>query len=77
MGEMTKQVLIQTFVAKPTIKRFKRFAKGVLGRLARCDVMPLNTGVLCPGKNCMAGSLGPIIGVRYLDVTPIEANLPA
>jgi hypothetical protein len=58
LGEPVEQMLVETFVAQPSIKTLD---EGVLGGLARCDVVPFDTAVLSPFEDGVAGHFGSIV----------------
>jgi hypothetical protein len=57
--ERGKQDLVQAYVAPPANERF---GEGILGRLARCDVVPFDAGLLAPAQDRRAGELGAVVG---------------
>ena len=54
-----EQVLVQALVAQATIKAFD---EAVLLRLSRCDVVPLDAGVLAPDKDGVTGQFVSVAG---------------
>lgn len=57
-----EQVLVQALVAQATIERFH---EAVLLRLARCNVMPLDAGVLASGEHGMTGQFGAVVAGHH------------
>lgn len=46
--QAVEQVFVETLIADPAVEAFD---KGILGRLARRDVVPFNAAVLLPREN--------------------------
>ena len=61
-SQRREQVLVQALVAQTTIETFD---EAVLPRLVRRDVMPLDSGVLAPGKDGVTGQFGAIVANHY------------
>lgn len=57
-----EEMLVQALVAQATIKRFH---EAVLLRLAGCDVVPLDPGILAPGEGRMTGQLGAVVADHH------------
>ncbi len=55
-------MFVQTLVAQATIERFHQ---AILLRLAGCDVMPLDPGVLTLGEDGMTGQLGAVVADHH------------
>ena len=56
-GQAVEDFLVQQLVAQAAVERLD---KRILLRLARVDVMPLNTMLLCPVQNGATGELGAV-----------------
>ena len=59
MRKRAEQRLVEQFVAQAAVETFD---EGVLLRLARGDVMPLDAGLLRPAQDRHAGQLGAVVG---------------
>lgn len=58
MVQGREQHLVQDFIAQPTIEAPD---EGVLGRLARRDVMPVDLAFICEGQDRVRVELGPVV----------------
>ena len=59
LSQRAKEMLIQAFIPQPADEALH---KGILRRLARCDVMPVDPGLLRPLENGMIGQFGTVVG---------------
>ena len=57
IGEAMEQVLVEAFVPKPPVEALD---EGVLHRLARLDVVPLDAVILRPFQDGVRGELRPL-----------------
>ncbi len=67
MGQRAKQRLIQAFIAQSADEALN---KRILLRLARCDVVPVDTSRVRPVQDCLAGQFGSVIGNAALGLAP-------
>lgn len=51
--------VVEQLVAQASVEALD---EGILGRLARCDVVPLNPNFLAPAQHRHAGQLGAVVG---------------
>ena len=58
-----EKMLIEALIAQVTVKALD---EGILGGLARRDIVPLDLGVLDPFEDRMARELGPIVRDNHL-----------
>ena len=66
--ETVEEMLIEALVAQPAVEAFD---EGVLCRLSRRDVVPLDAGLTDPSQDRMTGQLRPIVGDDHLRRTPL------
>lgn len=65
--ETVEEMLVQALVAQPAVEALD---EGVLCRLSRRDVVPLNAGLAHPFQDRMTGQLRAIVGDDHLRSTP-------
>ena len=58
LAQCSKQRFVQAFIAQLTVEALD---EAVLLWFARCDVMPVDPGLLNPFEDSHAGELGPVI----------------
>ena len=62
-----KEVLIEALVAQPAIEALD---EAVLGRLARCDVVPFHAPFFLPGQDGARGELGAVVADHHAGRAP-------
>ena len=67
MAVTPEQMLVQTFIAQPTVERFN---EAVLHRFARRDVVPLDAALLLPLKNGVRRQLGAVVRDHHAGIAP-------
>lgn len=58
VSETPEHMFVQTLVPDPSIQALR---EAVLSWFARGDIMPFDSGLLCPVKNNATGQLGAVI----------------
>lgn len=67
MVQRRKQGFVQEFVPQTTVETF---GEGILGRLARRDVMPVDLAVIGEGQDRVRSELGPIVADHRCGFAP-------